>query len=61
MPFSYVMNKLSKYGRDRLIGWLATLLSISFTTSASFEKNPQDCEMVSVIKKRKRTGIQNVM
>jgi len=49
------MNTLSKYGRDRLIAGLISLLSMSFLSSAPFEKNPQDCEMINVIKKRKRT------
>ncbi|MDN5284648.1 MAG: hypothetical protein JWR38_922 [Mucilaginibacter sp.] len=45
------MNKLSK-----LIIGLVSLLSMSFLSSAPFEKNPQDCEMVSVIKKKKKNG-----
>jgi hypothetical protein len=48
------MNKLSKYGRDRLIAGLISLLSMSFLTSAPFEKNPQDCEMISVTGRKKK-------
>jgi hypothetical protein len=52
------MNKLSKYGQNRLIVGLISLLSMSFLTSAPFEKNAQDCEMTGVIKKKKRNGYQ---
>jgi hypothetical protein len=47
------MNKLSKYGQNRLIIGLVSLLSMSMLTSAPFESNPQNCEMISVVKKNK--------
>lgn len=50
------MNKLSKYGQNRLIIGLVSLLSMSFLSSAPFEKNPQDCEMISVIRKKNKDG-----
>jgi hypothetical protein len=50
------MNKLSKYGQNKLIIGLVSLLSMSFLSSAPFEKNPQDCEMISVIKKKNKSG-----
>jgi hypothetical protein len=50
------MNKISKYGQNRLIIGLISLLSMSFVTSAPFESNPQDCELISVIPKKKNTG-----
>jgi hypothetical protein len=48
------MNQLSKYGRDRFIAGLISLFSISFLASAPFEKNPQDCEMISVTSRKKK-------
>lgn len=50
------MNKLSKYGQRKLIIGLVSLLSMSFLTSAPFESNPQDCGMVSVIKRKNKNG-----
>jgi hypothetical protein len=48
------MNKLSKYGQRKLIIGLVSLLSMSFLTSAPFESNPQDCGMVSIIKRKNK-------
>jgi hypothetical protein len=45
------MNKLSK-----LIISLVSLLSMSILTSAPFEKNPQDCEMIRIIRKKNKDG-----
>lgn len=50
------MNKLSKYGQNKLIIGLVSLLSMSFLASAPFESNPQDCEMVSVPRKKKNSN-----
>ena len=47
------MNKPGKYKQSRLIIGLVSLLSMSMLTSAPFESNPQNCELVSVIKKSK--------
>ncbi|MEN0052631.1 MAG: hypothetical protein AAGC65_03135 [Mucilaginibacter sp.] len=47
------MNIFSNYKQGRLIIGLASLLSMSLLTSAPFESNPQNCELVSVIKKNK--------
>jgi len=47
------MNNLSKYKQSRLIIGLVSLLSMSLLASAPFESNPQNCELVSVIKKSK--------
>jgi hypothetical protein len=47
-------NKISKYGQNRLIIGLISLLSMSFVTSAPFESNPQDCELISVPLKKKK-------
>jgi hypothetical protein len=47
------MNKPSKYKQSRLIIGLVSLLSMSMLTSAPFESNPQNCELVSAIKKNK--------
>jgi hypothetical protein len=48
------MNKLSKYGQNRLIIGLISLLSMSFLASAPFESNPQDCEMISSARKKNK-------
>ena len=45
------MNIFSNYKQGRLIIGLASLLSMSLLTSAPFESNPQNCELLSVIKK----------
>jgi hypothetical protein len=50
------MNKVSKYGQNKLIIGLVSLLSMSFLSSAPFEKNPQDCEMISMIRKKNKDG-----
>jgi hypothetical protein len=50
------MNKLSKYGQNKLIIGLVSLLSMSFLASAPFESNPQDCEMISVPPKKKNNN-----
>jgi hypothetical protein len=47
------MNKTGKYKQSKLIIGLVSLLSMSMLTSAPFESNPQNCELVSIIKKNK--------
>jgi hypothetical protein len=47
------LKKLGKYGQDRLIVGLVSMLSLSFLASAPLEKNPQDCEMISLIRKKR--------
>jgi hypothetical protein len=44
-----VMNKFSKL----IIGFVS-VISMSFLKSAPFERNPQNCEMISVTKKKKK-------
>jgi hypothetical protein len=48
------MNKVSKYSHARRIFGLVSILSMSLLSHAPFEANPQDCEMVSVVKKRRK-------
>jgi len=51
------MNKPGKYKQNRLIAGLVSLLSLSLLAGAPFERNPQDCQMVSItIKKKKDTS-----
>ena len=52
------MNNHSKYRHGRLIFGLVALLSASFLTRAPFEKTPQDCELISVIKPKKKNDRQ---
>ena len=47
-------KKLVKYGQDRLIVGLVSVLSFSFLESAPLEKNPQDCAMISLVSKRRK-------
>ncbi|MDN3582634.1 hypothetical protein [Mucilaginibacter flavus] len=47
------MNKLNKYIKSRLVIAFTSLLSSAMFSRSPFENNPQDCELVSVIKKRK--------
>lgn len=53
------MNNHSKYRQGRLIFGLVSLLFTSFLTRAPFERNPQDCELISVIKTKKKNNGQN--
>lgn len=48
------MDTQNKYRHGRLIFGLVALLSASFLTRAPFEKTPQDCELISVIKPKKK-------
>lgn len=50
------MNKFSKYGRNKFIIGLVSLMSMFFLTSAAYESNPQECELISVIKKKKKAA-----
>jgi hypothetical protein len=50
------MNKLSKYGQNKLIIGLISLLSMSFIASTPFESNPQDCGMISSAGKKNKSG-----
>ena len=50
------MNKLSKYGQNRLIIGLISLMSMSFLSSAPFESNPQACGMISTAGKKKKNA-----
>lgn len=50
------MHRLSKYGQSKLIIGLVSLMSVLFVASASFESNPQDCEMISSPGKKKKDG-----
>jgi hypothetical protein len=52
------MNTLSKYGQNRLIIGLISLLSMSFLASAPFESNPQDCQMISAVKRKNKNSAQ---
>jgi len=49
-----IMNKLSKYGQNRLIIGLISLMSMSFLASAPLESNPQDCGMISSAGKKNK-------
>jgi hypothetical protein len=52
------MNNHSKCRHGRVIFGLVALLSASFLTRAPFEKNPQDCELISVITPKKKNNLQ---
>jgi hypothetical protein len=47
------MNKISKFVKARLVIGFASLLFTSLVSQSFFESNPQDCELISVIKKKK--------
>lgn len=53
------MDQLIKYGRDRLIIGLVSLLSASFVSRGPLETNPQDCEMTIMVKRKKKTITQH--
>ncbi|CAH0131566.1 hypothetical protein SRABI27_00048 [Pedobacter sp. Bi27] len=44
---------------NSLLVGLATLMSTLFLVSPPFEKNPQQCEMVQSIGKKKHKGLEN--
>jgi len=44
---------------NSLLVGLASLMSTLFLVSPPFEKNPQQCEMVQSIGKKKQEGLEN--
>lgn len=51
-------NHQNTTANSLLIG-LASLMSTLFLVSPPFEKNPQQCEMVQSIGKKKQKGLEN--
>lgn len=45
---------MSKLKQGRLLMGFLSLFSLSFLTRAPFEQNPQDCEMICVLEKKKK-------
>lgn len=45
---------MSKLKQGRLLVSFLSLFSLSFLTRAPFEQNPQDCEMICVLEKKKK-------
>ncbi|MDR6941424.1 hypothetical protein [Mucilaginibacter pocheonensis] len=52
------MNKLSKYNQCKFLIGFVSLFSMSLLSRAPFENNPQNCEMISVVKRRKKANWQ---
>jgi hypothetical protein len=48
------MSNFGKYKQSRLVIGFVSLFSMAFLSAAPFEKNPQNCEMVSTIGKKNK-------
>ncbi|WPU96126.1 hypothetical protein SNE25_11405 [Mucilaginibacter sabulilitoris] len=48
--------KLAKYIPGRLMIGFISLFFMTLLSRAPFETNPQDCEMTSVVQKKKKSG-----
>jgi hypothetical protein len=50
---------MSTFKQGRLLVGFLSIFSLSFLTRAPFERNPQDCEMICVPGKKKKSAQNN--